>query len=92
VNRPRPVLTTGPPAPHTGAASRLLVGWDEIAGYARKRPETLRQYRLKMAFPVVRWGRHVVSSPTLIDDWLLTIEQRRRRWRLALANQTPPKA
>ena len=82
---PRPALTTGSTQDHTGAASRLLVGWDEIADYARKRPETLRQYRLTMAFPVIRWGRHVVSSPTLIDDWLLTIEQRRRRRRLELA-------
>ena len=76
-------LTVGPAERHTGTASRLLVGWDEIAGYARKRPTTLRNYRLKMAFPVIRWGRHVVSSPTLIDDWLLTIEQRRRRRRMA---------
>lgn len=86
-----PALTPGPLPSHTGA-SRLLVGWAEIATYARKRPETLRNYRLKMAFPVVRWGRHVVSSPTLIDDWLLTIEQQRRRRRLALATDAPPKA
>jgi hypothetical protein len=86
-----PALTTGPTPSHTGA-SRLLVGWEEIAGYARKRPETLRSYRVKMAFPVIRWGRHVVSSPTLIDDWLLTIEQQRRRRRMALASHAPPKA
>jgi hypothetical protein len=85
-------LTVGRPAGHTGASSRLLVGWEEIATYARKRPTTLRNYRLKMAFPVVRWGRHVVSSPTLIDDWLLTIEQRRRRRRMALTTDAPPKA
>jgi hypothetical protein len=75
-----------------GATPRLLLGWEEIAAYARKRPETLRNYRVKMAFPVIRWGRHVVSSPTLIDDWLLTIEQQRRRRRLALATDAPPKA
>jgi hypothetical protein len=73
-------------------APRLLLGWAEIAHYARKQPHTLQNYRLKMAFPVIRWGRHVVSSPTLIDDWLLTIEQQRRRRRLALASQPPPKA
>lgn len=84
--------TAGPEAPPTGRAATLLVGWDEIAAYARKRPHTLQNYRLKMAFPVIRWGGHVVSSPTLIDDWLLTIEQRRRRRRLALATDAPPKA
>ncbi len=92
MNRPRRVLTDGPEEAHTGRAPRLLLGWAEIARYARKRPNTLQGYRLTMAFPVIRWGRHVVSSPTLIDDWLLTIEQQRRRRRMALATQPPPKA
>jgi hypothetical protein len=92
MNRPRRVLTDGPEEDLTGRGPRLLLGWAEIARYARKRPNTLKGYRLSMAFPVIRWGRHVVSSPTLIDDWLLTIEQRRRRRRLALASQPPPKA
>lgn len=94
--RPRHALTAGPRDLHTGRPPRLLVGWAEIATYVRKRPHTLQNYRLTMAFPVVRWGRHVVSSPTLIDDWLLTIEQQRRRRRAALATalatDAPPKA
>jgi hypothetical protein len=92
VTRPRRPLTDGPDEAHTAPAPRLLLGWAEIARYARKRPNTLQGYRTTMAFPVIRWGRHVVSSPTLIDDWLLTIEQQRRRRRMALASQTPPKA
>ena len=85
-------LTSGPDEVLTGRPTTLLVGWVEIAAYVRKRPHTVQNYRLKMAFPVIRWGRHVVSSPTLIDDWLLTIEQQRRRRRMALASQPPPKA
>jgi hypothetical protein len=92
MSRPTRVLTTGQRDLHTGRPHCLLVGWAEIAAYVRKRPHTLQNYRLKMAFPVMRWGRHVVSSPTLIDDWLLTIEQQRRGRRMALASQTTPKA
>jgi hypothetical protein len=90
---PRPAHTPGPGPEHTETTpARLLVGWDEIAAYARKRPETLRSYRRTMAFPAVRWGRHVVSSPDMIHSWLLAIDQQRRRRRLALASQAPPKA
>ncbi|HUP36867.1 MAG TPA: hypothetical protein VNC82_15640 [Candidatus Limnocylindria bacterium] len=92
MNRPRRALTATAEDAHTARTPRLLLGWAEIARYARKQPHTLQHYRLKMAFPVIRWGRHVVSSPTLIDDWLLTIEQQRRRRRMALASQPPPKA
>jgi hypothetical protein len=91
MTRPRRPLTAGPEAGLTGRPSTLLLGWAEIARYARKQPHTLQNYRVKMAFPVIRWGRHVVSSPTLIDDWLLTIEQQRRRRRMALATDAPPK-
>jgi hypothetical protein len=92
MSRPNPELTTGERDLHTGRPHCLLVGWAEIAAYVRKRPHTLQNYRLKMAFPVMRWGRHVVSYPTLIDDWLLTVEQQRRRRRLAFASQGSPKA
>jgi hypothetical protein len=91
MSRPRRVLTLRPDELHTGTP-RLLRGWGEIGRYVGLRPNTVRGYRLTMGFPVIRWGRHVVSSPTLIDDWLLTIEQQRRRRRLALSAQPPPKA
>jgi hypothetical protein len=92
MSRLKPPLTPGPGADHTTTPARLLVGWDEIAASARKRPETLRSYRRTMSFPAVRWGRHVVSSPDMIHSWLLAIEQQRRRRRLTLTSHSPPKA
>ena len=71
------VLTAGANNGHT-AAPTLLVGWREISAFARKNPHTLAHYRLIESFPAIRWGRHVVSSPALIEGWLLTHEKRRR--------------
>jgi len=52
----------------------LLVGWREIAGAFRKSPRTLRRYVQREGLPIFRWGRHVVSTPTLLDNWLLARE------------------
>jgi len=61
----------------------LLVGWKEITRAVRRTESTLRRYVRKENFPVCRWGRHVVTTPTLIEDWLLTREaaKRERRWK-----------
>lgn len=56
----------------------LLVGWNEIAAAVRERPSTLRRYVRQERFPVARWGRHVVTTPALIEDWLLTREEAKR--------------
>lgn len=56
----------------------LLVGWPEIGQALRKSPSTLRRYVRRENMPVVRWGRHVVTTPGLIEDWLLTREERKR--------------
>ena len=61
----------------------LLVGWNEIATAVRKRPSTLRRYVRREGLPVARWGRHAVTTPALIEDWLLTREEARqaRPWK-----------
>ena len=56
----------------------LLVGWREIAKAFRKSPRTLRRYVQREGLPVFRWGRHVVSTPTLLDNWLLAREVAKR--------------
>jgi hypothetical protein len=58
--------------PHTAG---ILVGWREIARYLRKSPRTLRRYVEREGLPVMRWGRHVVTTPTLIDGWFLARER-----------------
>ena len=52
----------------------LLVGWREITRVFRKSPRTLRRYIQREGLPIFRWGRHVVSTPTLLDNWLLARE------------------
>jgi hypothetical protein len=66
-------------ASYTGAFTRLLVGWAEIAAYTRKSDRTLRRYRQLMSFPAFRFGRHVVSSPQMIDHWLLVVNELKRK-------------
>jgi hypothetical protein len=63
------------------ASSGLLVGWNAISNYVKKRPRTLRRYRQLMAFPVFRFGRHVCTDPALIRFWLLAIEKEKRKRR-----------
>jgi hypothetical protein len=57
----------------------LLVGWAEISAYCRKKPRTLSRYAKNMAFPAYRWGRHVVSSPYTIENWLRAVREVRRK-------------
>lgn len=57
----------------------LLIGWKDIASALGKSPSTLRRYVKREGLPVFRWGRHVVTSPTLIDNWLLVREQGRQK-------------
>jgi hypothetical protein len=54
-----------------GPATSLLIGWSQISSYTHKSQEQLRRYRKNFAFPAPRWGKRVVSSPALIDQWLL---------------------
>ena len=60
------------------ASSGLLIGWEAISLYVKKRPRTLRRYRQLMGFPVIRFGRHVTTDPALIRAWLLLVASRRR--------------
>ena|SRR5215831_5792599 len=57
----------------------LLVGWREIALALRKSASSLRRYVRKEGLPVLRWGRHVCTTPRLVEDWLLAREQRKRQ-------------
>lgn len=65
-------------ANHVADPPTLLVGWNEISAYCRKRPRTLSRYAKGLAFPAFRWAGHVVSSPHIIDSWLITRERARR--------------
>lgn len=56
----------------------LLVGWNEIAKALRKSPRTLRRYVRQEGLPIFRWGRHVVITTTLLDNWLLAREVARQ--------------
>jgi len=68
---------------HEKGPRLLLVGWKEITRAVRRSASTIRRYVRKENFPVCRWGRHVVTTPTLIEDWLLTREgaKRERPWK-----------
>jgi hypothetical protein len=57
-------------ANHVASMPIMLVGWAEISAYCRKRPRTLSRYAKGLAFPAYRLGRHVVSHPYMINDWL----------------------
>ena len=57
----------------------FLVGWREITAAVGKSARSLRRYRVKENFPVMRWGRSVISSPALIQTWLLARERCKRR-------------
>jgi hypothetical protein len=57
----------------------LLVGHAEIARFVRKSPSAVRRYARHMAFPAMRFGRHVVSHPKMIFDWLWAVEKMRLR-------------
>src|SRR5262249_31268656 len=57
----------------------LLVGWREIALALRKSASSLRRYVRKEGLPVCRWGRHVCTTPRLVENWLLAREERRRQ-------------
>jgi|RhiMetdeSRZDD1v2_1073273.scaffolds.fasta_scaffold25688_5 hypothetical protein len=63
------------------ASSGLLIGWEAISHYVKKRPRTLRRYRQLMAFPVFRFGRHVMTDPALIRAWLLIVASDKRATR-----------
>ena len=57
----------------------LLVGWREIALALRKSASSLRRYVRKEGLPVLRWGRHVCTTPGLVESWLLAREERKRQ-------------
>ncbi len=61
----------------------LLVGWQEIALALRKSASSLRRYVRKEGLPVFRWGRHVCTTPGLVEDWLRVREEakRQRKWK-----------
>ena len=71
------LLTYGRANGHT----RLLRGHAAIGAYVGLSAATVRRYAKKMGFPALRWGRHVVSSPALIDAWLLAVDRKKREAR-----------
>jgi hypothetical protein len=62
----------------TASPPRLLLGWSQISYYCGKSPRTLRRYRRTMGFPAYRWGRGTVSSPALVDSWLVEVARQKR--------------
>ncbi len=65
---------------HT-AKPTLLWGYAAIEAYTGKSGRTLRRYKQLMGFPLQRWGRHVYSSPAMVDNWLLTVDMLKQRAR-----------
>src|SRR5690242_16310183 len=63
------------------AAMLMLVGWSEIERYCRKKRRTLSRYTKELAFPAYRFGRHTVSSPLAIDNWLMAKAAVRKKHR-----------
>jgi hypothetical protein len=78
-------------ANHVASPATLLVGWAEISRYCRKSARSLSRYSRNYAFPAVRLGAHVVSSPAFIDWWLArrkisALEKRKRLAEAALSD------
>ncbi len=73
---------------HTARMPTLLTGWNQISAYVKKGPRTLRRYAKNMLFPGIRFGRHVVSSPYLIDSWLQAVHNVRMQQRRSEFSQS----
>ena len=59
----------------------LLIGLKEIATFIGLSPSSISRLR-KWGFPTHRLGRHVMSHPIEILDWLRTVDAKRREaWR-----------
>jgi hypothetical protein len=66
-------------AVHTNGHSGLLRGYAAIGAHVGLAPSTVRGYVRSMGLPAVRLGRHRVSSPALIDGWLLSVDRMKRK-------------
>lgn len=66
-----------------------LVGLAEIAAYIRRSPASVTRYRRSMGFPAYRMGRHTVSSPSLIDRWLVTVAEQKQQARNGREARSP---
>ena len=58
--------------------------WDNVAegwlgAHVGLVPSTVRGYVRSMGLPAVRLRRHRVSSPALIDGWLLSVDRMKRK-------------
>lgn len=68
---------------HPGAQPpHILRGWAEICRYFQMGRRALGDYKRTMAFPAVRVGAHVYSSPAMIDQWLLLVDAKKRQHKL----------
>jgi hypothetical protein len=78
-------------AQHLSNQPRLLWGWKAIGEYAVKSPRTLQRYARLYGFPVARVSQNAVSSPTLIDAFLLAKSRRDHARQSAMArNEAAP--
>jgi len=48
------------------------MGWKEIQSYMRRNADTIRKYAREQGLPITRFGKNVVISRALIDQWLIT--------------------
>jgi hypothetical protein len=74
-------------AHHLAHKPTLFWQWDEIVSYTRRPKRTLQRYVKEQGFPVSRIGAFVISSPSLIDAWMIARKQRQRE-RRARRNQS----
>jgi len=64
---------------NTGEGSTILRTWPEIARFLRVSPSSARRFGKKMALPVVRLGRAVVSDKAMLRQWLMVLRQEKAR-------------
>jgi hypothetical protein len=57
-----------PPASHF----EPIVGGAEIARFIGRSTRTLRRWMRQHDFPAMRNGRYLVTSPALIDAWIIS--------------------
>jgi len=72
---------------HLAQKPTVFWSWDEITAYCRKPRRTLVRYVKEQGFPVCRVGAFVISSPGLIDSWIVARSQRSREKRARKTNR-----
>lgn len=74
-------------AHHVADTPRILWGWRAIESYMRRPKRSLSRYVKLYEFPVFRLGKFVLSSPHIIDSWLIVVNRARRERKALLPGE-----